>query len=114
MPWTNTADGHLIGLKYAYDFILILYNRPEIIELMDPHYILVNWGTVAPKPIADWNLTQAIIGARIPVPLPNASEVYALQSHDDAVLVQGNITTSFAGVHVFVVDSPHPLVSHVR
>lgn len=58
---------------------MIIYNRPEIIEIMDPHYIFVNWGAMAPQPIANWNLPQAIVGARMPASIPYAPEVYGLQ-----------------------------------
>ncbi len=95
-------------------FLIFLIVRKQFYEAMDPSFVYINWGVLAPQPVKNWNMPQSLQGGNAPVPVPNFPNCYAVATHDASLILLGIITSSFAGVRVFVWDLPHPIVNDMR
>jgi hypothetical protein len=89
-------------------------HKPEFYEALDPSYVFINWGNVAPAPMNQWNVNNDVQGANSPVPLADFPNCCVLPNRDLSLIFIGIINSQYQGVKALRWDSPQPITCHER
>jgi hypothetical protein len=102
--------GSLGTVMAAFEKYII--NKPDLIELLDPHYVCVFWNNVAPVPLQQWILTADLVGRIVQV--ENAGETYTVQTSELAHSLASLIATHYPGVQAVPFSTSLPVVPKWR
>eukprot|EP01031_Cornospumella_fuschlensis_P034516 gene34516-41791_t len=95
-------------------FGLWAMGKKEVYDAMDPCYVFLNWGELAPQPLKAFQLNQTLQGASAPVQVPHFPQCYSVTNEHLGAMLVGSVTTQFAGVRAFIWSVSTPIVSNIR